>query len=134
MKKEEYDLCALKLLNRVLEAQKYFTAKRYAGTVQLALELFERGQLDLCERELDKLPSPAELLEKLIEKLKGKSVYRTLRKIQEGKVEDDIVIAKGLSSLLTHIMIECEKGNTEYKVLLSNTIEKLNEVVYNLLQ
>ena len=84
--------------------------------------------------ELDKLPSTGVLLERLVEKLKGKSVSKTLRKIQEGKTEDNLITAKGLSSLLTHIFIECEKGNTEYRILVPSIIEKLNEVVYNTLR
>jgi len=133
-KKSEYDLCTLELLNRILEAEKYYTKKEYVIIVGLARELFERGIFDLCERELDKLPSSAQLLDSLVEKLKGKSVYKTLRRIQEGTAEDILVTAKGLSSLLTHTIIECEQGNFEYKVLMMNIIEKLNEIVYNILR
>lgn len=131
----EYELCNLKLLNKLTEAKKYFTKKEYADTVELAEELFERGQFDLCEKQLEKLPGNVELLGRLVEKLKGKSVYKSLKLIQEGKaVENSLTTAKGLSSLLTHIIIECEHGNNEYKVLISNIIEKLNEIIYNTLQ
>jgi len=123
-----------KLLNRLLEAEKYFTQKKYVEIVELAKELFERGQFDLCEKQLSKLPSSGELLEKLVKKLKGKSVYRTLKQIQEGKVGNDLYTAKGLSSLLTHALIEIEHGNNEYKVLVPIMIEKLNEIIYNTLQ
>jgi len=122
----------LKLLNKLTEGEKYFTKK--AGIVNLARELFERGQFDLCEKELERLPTDAELLEKLVEKLKGKSVHKTLKQMQEGRVENNLLTAKGLSSLLTHILIECEHGNNEYKILIPNVIEKLNEIIYNTLQ
>lgn len=128
------DLVNLKLLNRIVEAEKCFIRKKYAGIVELAQELFERGQLDLCEKQLAKLPTNAELLGKLVEKLEGKSVAKTLKLIQEGKVENNLVTAKGLSSLLTHVLIECEKGNHEYKVLVPSIVEKLNEIIYNTLQ
>jgi len=128
------DLCSLKLLNRLCEAEKYFTEDVYLSTVTHARELFEYGDLDLCEKELEKLPSSDQLLDGLVKKLEGKSVYRTLKKILEGKAENNLVTAKGLSSLLTHVLIECEKGNNRYKVLIPKITEKLNEIIYNALQ
>ena len=125
----------MKLWDKIRKAEKYFTAKEYTAIVELARELFERGQFDLCEKELKKLPTDAKLLGKLVEKLKGKSVYKTLKLIQEGKaVENSLTTAKGLSSLLTHIIIEVELGNNEYKVLVPSIIEKLNEIIYSTLQ
>ena len=132
---------SLQLLTRIVEAKKYFTKKEYVDTVELSRELFERGQFDLCEKQLEKLPSSAELLGNLVEKLgpqkgrpKGKSVYKTLKKLQEGRVESSLVAAKGLSSLLTHVFIECEHGNDEYKVLVPNIVENLNEIIFNTLR
>lgn len=127
------DLHSLKLLNRLTEVEKYFTRKEYKSTVNLARELFERGVFDLCEKELEKLPTNAELLEKLTKKLKGKSIQRVLERIQKGETLSNSVMLKGLSSLLTHTAIEVEHGNTEYKVLLPSIYEKVGEVLYNLL-
>ena len=127
------NLCRLKLLDKLTVVEKYFTKRKYIDIVELARELFERGQFDLCEKQLEKLPSNGELLEQLIRKLRKKSVYKTLRQLQEGKVGNDLLTAKGLSSLLTHIIIECDKGNDECKVLIPNVIEKLNEIIYNIL-
>lgn len=124
----------MNLWDRIRKAEKYFTKKEYAVIVERAVYLFQTHQDKLCEEELNKLPSSAQLLQQLVEKLKGKSVAKTLRKIQEGKLENDLLTAKGLSSLLTHVVIECEHGNNEYKVLIPNIIEKLNEVIYNALQ
>lgn len=133
--KVNYDkVGGLKLYSRLFEVEKYFTKKEYVGTVELARELFERGQFDLCGRELEKLPSGAKLLGNLIEKLKGKSVAKTLKLIQEGETKDGLLTAKGLSSLLTHVIIEVEHGNHEYKILIPNICEKLNEIIYNTLQ
>ena len=120
----------LKLMDRLFEVETYFTKKEYLSKIKFARELFEQGQFDKCQGVLDKFPSREKLLERLIKKLEGKSVSRTLKKIQEGKTTDDLITAKGLSSLLTHICIELEKGNTEYKILVPNIIEKLNEAIY----
>ncbi len=129
-----YNMCSLKLLNRLSEAEKHFTKKKYLGIVKLTAQLYEAGQFRLCEEQLDKLPTKAELLEQLVNKLKGKSVAKTLKLMQEGRTENSLTTAKGLSSLLTHIIIECENGNSEYKILIPNIIEKLNEIIYNTLQ
>lgn len=128
------NLCSLKLLNRLTEAKKYFTKKEYAEILRTADAFFENGRFFMCEKVLDKLPSNAKLLGQLVERLKGKSVAKTLKLIQEGKVENNLVTAKGLSSLLTHIIIEVEHGNDEYKILVPSIIEKLNEIIYNTLR
>jgi len=135
------DFCSVKLMVRLHEAAKYFTKKEYIGIVECAQELFELGHFNLCEKELVKLPDNTQLLGYLVEKLgpqkgrpKGKSIYKTLKKLIEGKVENDLITAKGLSSLLTHVIIECEHGNVEYKVLMPNILEKLSEISYNILQ
>ena len=122
----------IELLGRLIEAEKYFSNEKYQATVRLARELYERGQSDLCKIELDKLPSKEQLLRNLVQKLEGKSVYKTLKKIQEGKVESDLVTLKGLLSLGTHIVIECEHGNSEYRILLHSLLEKASEIVYEL--
>jgi len=131
----------LNLYNRLVEARKYFDKAEYLVIVERAEYLFQTHQNKLCEEELDKLPNSAKLLEQLVEKLgpqkgrpKGKSVYKTLKLIQEGKMDDNLVTAKGISSLLTHVFIEIEQGNSEYKLLVPKIIEKLNEVIYNTLQ
>ena len=131
MKKIQDD--SYRLLNRLAEAEKYFTKKKYTETVKRAKELFECGKFATCEKELESLPSNGELLERLVDKLKDKHLYKTLRKI-EGKVGNDLLTAKALSSLLTHIIIEVEQGNNEYKVLIPGVIEKLNEIIYSALQ
>lgn len=123
-----------KLLNRLAEAERYFTQEKYIDIVKRAKELFECGKHATCEKELDTLPTDGELLETLVKKLRGKSVAKTLKQIQEGKIGNDVLTAKGLSSLLTHILIEIEQGSNEYKVLIPNVVEKLNEIIYSALQ
>ena len=122
----------LKLLNRLTEVEKYFTKKEYVSTVKLARELFERGQFDLCGKQLEKFPTDVMLLGQLVEKLQGKSVAKTLKLIQEDKVGKDLVTLKGLLSLGTHVVIECEHGNTEYGILLPKLLEKVSEIAYGI--
>lgn len=126
------NLYDLKLISRLTEVEKYFTKKEYVEIVELARELFEQGKFDLCEKELEKLPTDAELLGKLVEKLKGKSVAKTLRQMREGKIGNDLLTLKGLLSLGTHIVIECEHGNAEYGILLPKLLEKISEIAYRI--
>lgn len=122
----------LQVLDRLTKAEKYFTKEEYKNTIKMARSMFEHDHCASCEKELDKLPNRAELLEKLRAKLKNKHLCRTLRKIEEDKAENTLLVAKGLSSLLTHVIIECEQGNSEYKILIPNIVEKIDDVVYAL--
>jgi len=70
-------------------------------------------------------------LQTLVQKLKGKSVYVNLKQIAEGKCKDPVREVIGISSLLTHSLIEMQK-NKEYKLLVANLYEKLGSLIYNL--
>jgi hypothetical protein len=120
------------LANLLKEAKKYFTSEKYTTLVSLADNLLAQGNLDGCKEMLDRLPTRDMLLESLVAKLKGKSVYKTLEQIHESK---DISVAtklKGLSSLVTHALIEIEKGNVEYKILLPALLETESQLIKNL--
>ncbi|MHA1288849.1 MAG: hypothetical protein ACTSPB_15770 [Candidatus Thorarchaeota archaeon] len=123
----------LELSDTLRVSEKYFTRAEYSGIVNSARKLYEQGNFEQCRKILDTLPTASELFDQLTEKLKGKSVYRTLKKLQEGKGGPEVT-PKALSSLLTHIFIECEKGNSEYGLLIPKILEKLNEAVYAVLQ
>jgi hypothetical protein len=69
--------------------------------------------------------------QELVTKLKGKSVYTNLELIAKGKCKTPITEIIGVSSLLTHGLIELEK-NKKYKLLVSHLYEKLGELLYRL--
>jgi hypothetical protein len=120
------------LLSHLMEAQHNFKDTVYQPLVDQAEEYFSNDMIDEACKTLCKLPSEAELLKDLIEKLKGKSVYKTLKKMDEGKSKSDIESLKGLFSLGTHIVIECEKGKGEYRSLLPLIHERISELVYKI--
>ena len=123
-----------KLLRKLSECDSCFLKDlQYKSVMEMAHTLFNSAQYDLCERTLEGLPTRADLLASMMEKLKGKSAYKTLRKIQEGKVsEESFETLKGLSSLMTHVAISCEQGETRYKRLLPYIAEKIDELIYQL--
>jgi len=67
----------------------------------------------------------------LVEKLKGKSVYTSLKRISEGKCENKVNEVIGISSLLTHSLIEMKK-NPDYVKLTDNLYVKLGELIAGL--
>lgn len=119
------------LLNQLILFEKYYTGTKYRKDVILASSFYKKNQLNLCKRALAELPSREQLLEALVQKLKKKSVYKTLKRIQEGKAGNGIGALKGLSSLLTHCIIECEHGAIEYKILIPLLVEKIGEISYD---
>ena len=120
------------LLTKLQIAEKYFTCERYRTLVSLARSKFIAGNHSACEALVAKLPTVESLLEELLEKLKGKSIYRTLEKIHKNESVSALVKLKGLSSLITHTVIEMEKGNTEFGLLLPSLLEKTQTLLYEL--
>ena len=121
-----------KLQNRLTEAEVFFVGEKYKTSLSLASHLLEQGQLGACKDILDKLPTKDELLETLVVKLKGKSIYKTLWRIHENKDVDSLTKVKGLSSLVTHCVIEIQAGGTEYGMLLPILLEKEEELISEL--
>ena len=120
------------LLTSLYEADKYFSNSVYREIVQKAWELYEQNAPTISIQEtLKKLPSDKQLLFKLMEKLKGKSVYNTLKHVKAN--ENKIKEAKALSSLLTHALISIEQGEVEFKKLLPVLLSKINDKVYEVM-
>ena len=110
------------------KAEKYYKKKYPVIVNELHTLLLQQDEAGFLEA-FKQLPTDKELFDSLITKLSGKSVYKTLVKIQEGSVGRFTTI-KGLSSLLTHTCIELEKGNTEYELLLPMLYEKLSKAFF----
>lgn len=124
----------VKMLKKLSEYDSYFKDDpQCKSTMGLAHTLYNSMNYALCEKTLEKLPTRADLLASLMEKLKGKSAYKNLLKIQEGCIpEVSFTTLKGLSSLMTHAVISCEQGDTRYKRLLPYIAEKIDQLIYQL--
>jgi len=120
------------LLARLVIAEKYFTREKYRTQVALARERFTSDRLPACEAIVERLPTADSLLVELIGRLKGKSIYRTLKEMHKNSEVRALIKLKGFSSLITHTVIEMEKGNTEYGLLLPMLLEKEQELLYEL--
>jgi len=120
------------LRNRIEESKRYFATDQYQTVLSLAESFLSQGNLVSCSNMLDRLPTKDQLLESLVAKLKGKSVYKTLRQIHEKDGVSPLIKIKGISSLLTHCIIEMESGRKEYGILLPILLEKQSELIYGL--
>lgn len=121
-----------KLQNKIDEARKYFPGEKHKTSLSLASRLLEQKNLIGCEEILNKFPTRDQLFESLVAKLKGKSIYRTLKQIHENKEIDALTKIKGVSSLMTHCIIEMQSGNLEYGMLLPVLLEKESELIFSL--
>jgi hypothetical protein len=70
-----------------------------------------------------------ELLSRIGGVIKGKPVEKTLAAMYAGKPLSKWTELKGLSSLFTHIAIECEHGRAEYAELLTDLHTVIGEVL-----
>jgi len=116
---------------RLLEAELYFL-KSHSKIVREAERLYFSktvGARTKLESLLITLPTKENMLKELVEKLKGKPVYSTLKKIMEGKANNSHTTLKGLFSLGTHVAIECEQGNDQYRILLPFIFEKIGNIL-----
>lgn len=114
----------LRLYENIFELYRYTRRKPELDEIEVCLY---QNNTSEAESRLRKFKTEEELLQILEEKLKGKSAYYTLKRIREGKIETLHQAMKGLSSLVTHSIIEAEHGNLEYLQLAKKLNRFLGE-------
>ena len=112
---------------RLTEASKKFSKTKFNKEINKATLAFLSENYDEMNKIIDGLPTEPELLESLLEKLKGKSIEKGIRKALK-ETSTPIEKGKALLSLMTHILIECVNNN-EYKCLLPDIYKRLEPVV-----
>ena len=113
---------------KLLELQRQFEGTKYESLLEKYLAAYRLNNVSYMEEIVNKFPTEIQLLETLVEKLRGKSVFSNLKKIIRGESVDVVNHAIGISSLITHVLIEC-KQNSEYKVLLQDLYVKLGKLI-----
>ncbi len=111
---------------QLVEAQTSQWARGYNSVVARASKQYNAGKFGACLTTLKVLPSVDCLLEELEGKLKGKRLYSSLKQFREGKMPNRFSRLKTLSSLFTHCLIECERGNSKFERLLPIILGQLN--------
>lgn len=117
---------------RLLEAEQSFRGTQYDNIVIEASQLHRAGKLSECLEKLRELPTQSQLLKRLIEKLRGKSVYKTLKRLRNGQDERGVLEAIAVTSLLTHVLLEIKAGHGEYRRLAISILEKAADRIYEL--
>jgi hypothetical protein len=118
-------------LTRLASADRYFKDSRYANILVKAHNYYNRGDELRANLALERLPDKNKLLRILMKELRGKPVEKNLRRVADGKVTDVYGVLKSLYSLGTHIVIELEKGNMEYRMLLEGVFLKIQASMAN---
>ena len=119
------------LVERLAQVERDFKNTRYEEKVKEALHCYLVQDFKKLEEILNEFPDKETMLKDLLEKLKDKPVFKTLRKISNGKLRNHWEGLKGLFSLGTHVCIELEKGNSEYHVLLRDVYEKIGSMLFS---
>ena len=117
---------------KLLEAQQTFGDTRYDTVVTEASQLYSAGKLSACLEKLGDLPDESQLLHDLMEKLKGKSVHTTLKRLARGHGVGTVTEAVAITSLLTHALLEIKAGNWEYRKLAISILERATDKIYGL--
>ena len=121
----------LNAFDRFVEAERYFTGTKYQAHTDHAARLLLAGDVVKADEYMKKtLPTAEKLFEELLGKLDGKPVAKTLAKIEAKKTENNFQNLKGFSSLLTHICVECDKGNMEFCMLFPYVYERISELIF----
>jgi len=118
------------IIDKLSEIQKYFTGTQYDHIVPLLEACVTAGRYLEAELLIKQFPTREVLLSALVEKLKKKSVYKTFKQIRENKAANDPQTLKALFSLGTHVAIEVEQGNKEYRALYPLIYEKIGKLLY----
>lgn len=121
-------------IKKIEEIELYFRDTIYSPLVENLLDGYFEGNSKKVSDLIEQFPTKKQLMETLCEKLKGKAVHHTLKEISKKGDTNDVLTAKALSTLVTHVLIECEQGNKEYKFILvdlcKNLFERIEKILY----
>jgi len=124
----------LELQIQINDLKKFYSHNQAITSIlNRSIYLLNDGKLDEAQNLVKSVPSNQELLINLINKLKTKSVFKTLKEIHDTQTSNLRKLI-GYSSLITHVAIECEHGNFEYAMLLPQLLERQNEICYQMME
>jgi len=118
----------MKYSTKLLELRRQFDGTKYDNLVNEYINAFIKGNKESMDKVIGKFPTEVQLLETLLKKLKGKSVETNIRKVFRDEKINKVDTEIALSSFYTHICIEMKQGNTEYKNLKKDVLNKLNNI------
>ena len=120
-------LTEAEILKRYVELHRLYIDTPKKDIIREAETLIGAGMYKAAEAKMAVLATKEQLLESLFTKLRGKPVASTLRDVLEGRCKNLYGGLKGMMSLGTHLCIELEKGNMEYKPLLEDVLASIHK-------
>ena len=113
---------------KILELCRRKSTQEDADLITEAMKSYVRGDYEKIDEILLKLDDDYKLLETLISKLKGKSVYTGLKNLMEGKDQSNEQAIISTASLISHVAIEM-KEHKQYRKLLPDLYRKLGILI-----
>lgn len=96
--------------------------------VKEAMAAYASGKHTRIDEIVQMIGDDYQLLAKLMEKLKGKSVHKGIKHLIEGKDQSNEQAILSTASLITHVAIEM-KENKRYGILLPDLYRKLGVLI-----
>jgi hypothetical protein len=118
--------------NTILKITREYAGTRFQLLVDEATDAYVRGDYKKIDEVVKMLPNDLQLLEALVEKLQGKSVYTNLQKLLEGKETSTEQAIISTASLITHVAIDLKEGHKEYRKLMPSLYAKLGVLINKL--
>jgi len=114
--------------NKILELLRKDCSENDKVLISEAVSEYAKGNYSKLDSIFEQLSDDYKLLEALISKLKGKSVYTGLKQLVEGKDQSNEQAIISTSSLISHVAIEM-KGHKQYRRLLPDLYRKLGVLI-----
>lgn len=116
----------------LLNINRQYSGTKYDALVDEATKAYISGDYKKIDEIIEQLPNDLILLEELVSKLHGKSVYTNLKLLLEGKETSTEQAIISTASLITHVAIDLKEGNKEFKRLLPSLFTKLGMLINKL--
>jgi 2-polyprenyl-3-methyl-5-hydroxy-6-metoxy-1,4-benzoquinol methylase len=116
-------------LSKIKEMYSTLQHPNFRHVLTESLDKYNKGDYTSCLEILSKVPNKEVIFENLVNRLKGKSVHSTLKKLASDKGVPVLTELKACLSLGTHIIIDCEQGKTESSVLLPELYERIGKLI-----
>lgn len=118
------------VLNKYERVFDLYSGTKKANKFPAVEACIDRRDYAGAHKILSEFKTEEELIRDLEEKLRGKPINDSLRKIRRNlPIENRYVALKTLSSFTTHCLIECEKGNEEYRYIARKACHKLIDLL-----
>lgn len=119
---------SLEYSRKILELCRRKNSPEEMVLVNEAIAAYVAKNYEKIDEVLVKLDNDFKLLEQLVLKLKGKSVYTGLKNLMEGKDQSNEQAIISTASLISHVAIEM-KEHKHYRRLLPDLYKKLGELI-----